>query len=322
MDIPGHPSPPAGLGYADHVITTCPTSCDYSNITRKPRQVPCSHNHQHGRALRRSSATLASAPFPTARQPRRSVVRVRWWRAHTIEWLVARQVRKVTIYQWHGQVVERTGGCASLRARTALAERIVERVKARHLLKEYCPRTVFGRLRRRVVPVGPAGLPPPWWLPGGLAGSVVPGRLPCLGRSGGSSPGPAPPDGPGHTCPSPRLVAVRAPSDRHCGGVVPGGDLVLVLQRGQPVVGPPFRGVCGIDRDYGDALVERHLDQAVPELPGGDARDHPPERPAAPAARRAAAVAFAALGARLFEVEVLDREGCAPVLAGDGGKRR
>jgi hypothetical protein len=32
--MPGHASPPAGAGCADHIVTTCLTSGDYSNITR------------------------------------------------------------------------------------------------------------------------------------------------------------------------------------------------------------------------------------------------------------------------------------------------
>jgi periplasmic divalent cation tolerance protein len=36
------------------------------------------------------------------------------------------------IYRWHGEVIERTEGRASLHTRTVLVERIVERVKAQH----------------------------------------------------------------------------------------------------------------------------------------------------------------------------------------------
>jgi hypothetical protein len=51
------------------------------------------------------------------------------------------------------------------------------------------------------------------------------------------------------------------------------------------------------------------LDQPVPELPGGDAGEQPPEVPAAPAAGGPAAGPFAAFGAGGGEVEVLDDEG-------------
>jgi hypothetical protein len=34
VDVPAHTPPPAGAGSADHLVTTCLTSGDYSNITR------------------------------------------------------------------------------------------------------------------------------------------------------------------------------------------------------------------------------------------------------------------------------------------------
>ena len=37
-----------------------------------------------------------------------------------------------SIYRWHGEVIERAEGRASLHTRTVLVERIVERVKAQH----------------------------------------------------------------------------------------------------------------------------------------------------------------------------------------------
>ena len=51
MDIPGHAPAPAGPGCADHVISTCLTRGDYSNITRKPRQVPRGERRRRERVL-------------------------------------------------------------------------------------------------------------------------------------------------------------------------------------------------------------------------------------------------------------------------------
>src|SRR5579862_6465364 len=132
------------------------------------------------------------------------------------------------------------------------------------------PRAVLGRLVGRADPVGCRGLPPPGWLPLGLGGLAVPGRLPGYGRSGGSSPAAGPLAAAGHTCPSPCPVAKRTPADHHGGGMVAaGGDRVrLVLQRGEPVLAAPAGCVGGVDDDHGQPGVGGHLDQAVPELPG------------------------------------------------------
>jgi hypothetical protein len=67
------------------------------------------------------------------------------------------------------------------------------------------------------------------------------------------------------------------------------------------------------------------LRKAVPELRGGDAGDHPPVSPAAPAARWPVPGSLASLGPRLLEVEVFDhdcpRPGClcGGDEVGDGG---
>src|SRR5215472_19253023 len=106
------------------------------------------------------------------------------------------------------------------------------------------PRTVLGRLVGRAGPVGRCGLWPPGWLPLGLAGPAVPGRLPGHGCSGGGSPAAGPLAAAGHTCPSPRPVAERTPADHHGGRVMAGGGRgSLVLQGCEPVLAAPPGGV-------------------------------------------------------------------------------
>src|SRR5580693_4390622 len=172
------------------------------------------------------------------------------------------------------------------------------------------PRTVLGCLVGRAGPVGRRGLPPPGWLPLGLAGPAVPGRLPGHGCSGGSSPAADPLVAAGHAGPSPRPVAERTPADHHRGRVVAaGGDRVsLVLQGGAPVLAAPAGGIGRVDRDHREAGVGGHLGEAVPELSGGDARDQPPEAPAAPTARGPVAVVLASLLAGISNVKVLDHD--------------
>jgi hypothetical protein len=64
----------------------------------------------------------------------------------------------------------------------------------------------------------------------------------------------------------------------------------------------------------------RHLDQAVAEPGGRNARDGPPERPAAPASRRAVRCLLASFRAGLGEVEVLDHDRSRPVVFRGGDK--
>ncbi len=67
--------------------------------------------------------------------------------------------------------------------------------------------------------------------------------------------------------------------------VAAGGDWGrMVLQRVEPVLAAPAGRVGGVDDDHRQPGVGGHLDQAVPELSGGDAGDQPPEAPAASAA--------------------------------------
>src|SRR5690348_3249939 len=148
------------------------------------------------------------------------------------------------------------------------------------------PRTVLGRLVGRAGPVGRRGLPPPGWLPLGLAGPAVPGRSPGHGRSGGSSPAAGPLAAAGHTCPSPRPVAERTPADHHGGRMMAAGRdrISMILQGGEPVLAAPPGRIGGIDDDHREPGVGGHLGQAVPEFPGGDTGDQPPEAPTAPAA--------------------------------------
>jgi hypothetical protein len=106
------------------------------------------------------------------------------------------------------------------------------------------PRTVMGCLVGRVFPLGCRGLPPPGWLPLGLAGPAVPARSPGHGCSGGSSPAAGPLAAAGHAFPSPRPVAERTPADHHGGRVMAGdGDRSLVPERGEPVLCSPPGGV-------------------------------------------------------------------------------
>lgn len=60
------------------------------------------------------------------------------------------------------------------------------------------------------------------------------------------------------------------------------------------------------------------VDQAVPELRGGDAGDGAPEGPAAPAARGPAVGPFPSFGAGLSEVQVLDHDRAGSVSPGGG----
>jgi hypothetical protein len=61
-----------------------------------------------------------------------------------------------------------------------------------------------------------------------------------------------------------------------------------------------------------------HLDQPVAELPGGDAGDGPPERPAASAARGTVPCLLASFRAGLGEVKVLDHDRAGAVRPGGG----
>ena len=132
------------------------------------------------------------------------------------------------------------------------------------------PRTVLGRLGRRTVPAGRHGLPP-GGLPWGLAGSVVPVRLPGAGCSGGSSHAAVLWPWPCHACPSPRPVAQRTPSRHQRGRVMTGKLTVMLPQRGEPVLGRPPGRVGRVHRDHVQPGVISHLGEAVPESPGRDA---------------------------------------------------
>jgi hypothetical protein len=189
------------------------------------------------------------------------------------------------------------------------------------------PRTVLGCLVACRGPVRLSGLGARW-LPGAWWGGGFPGcgpvrrggpgpRLgwPCRVLRGGAgpcraAPGPVPePASPGH----------------HCCRVVTGRFGVVLPQGPQPVLGCPAGGVGRIDDDHLQPGVGGHLDQPVPELPGGDAGEQPPEVPAAPAAGGPAAGPFASLGAGVGEVEVRPlarRPGprVQPPLSAPGGK--
>ncbi|MFF0219056.1 hypothetical protein [Streptomyces vinaceus] len=119
----------------------------------------------------------------------------------------------------------------------------------------------------------------------------------------------------GDTWPTPCSMPESASCDRHRGAVVPGdgGLLVLPLEQGLPVSVAPDGGVGRVDRDDDQARVEGHRAQAFPESGGGDARDGAAELlPPGPAAH-----GLAAGGAGVVEAEVLDRDACAVVGAGD-----
>jgi hypothetical protein len=54
--------------------------------------------------------------------------------------------------------------------------------------------------------------------------------------------------------------------------VAAGRDRIsMILQSGEPVLAAPPGGVGGVDDDHRQPGVGGHLDQAVPELSGGDA---------------------------------------------------
>ena len=185
------------------------------------------------------------------------------------------------------------------------------------------PRTVLGRLVARRYPVGPAGLGA-GWLPGASWGGGFPwcgscrrggpgSRLgwPCRLLRGGAVPCRA----------SPGPVAEPASPEHQRCRVVPGRLRVVLPQRGEPVLGSPPRGVRGIGDDHVQARVGGHLHQPAAELPGRDPGDRAAE-PAAPLpAGRPAPVPLAALGPRVGEVQVFDRDGPRPVLprGGDEG---
>jgi hypothetical protein len=83
---------------------------------------------------------------------------------------------------------------------------------------------------------------------------------------------------------------------------------MVLPQRGEPVLRAPPRGISRIDDDHVQPCVRRHLHQAVPEPPGGDAGDGAAEPAPAPPARRPVPRPLAALGAGVGEVEVLDHD--------------
>ena len=185
------------------------------------------------------------------------------------------------------------------------------------------PRTVLGRLVGRAGPVGRRGLPPPGWLPLGLAGPAVPGRLPGHGCSGGSSPAADPLVAAGHAGPSPRPVAERTPADHHSGRMVAaGGDRgSLLLQWGEPVLAAPAGGVGGVDRRSPPVPALAAIwTRRSRNFPVGMPADQPPEAPAAPAARGPAAIVLASLLAGISEVQVLDHDRPAAELPGEPGQ--
>src|SRR5260370_16283171 len=156
------------------------------------------------------------------------------------------------------------------------------------------PRTVLGCLVACGGPVRPSGLGA-GWLPGAWWGGGFPGcglwlrggpgsRLgwPCRLLRGGAVPCRAAP-GP--------VAEAASPGHQRC-RVVPGRLRVVLPQRAEPVLGPPPGGIRGITDDHVQARVRCHLGQPVPEPPGRDAGDHPPEPAPPPAAGGAAAAAL------------------------------
>ena len=153
----------------------------------------------------------------------------------------------------------------------------------------------------------------------GPGGACRSSRLPGHGCSGGSSPAADPLAAAGHAGPSPRPVAERTPADHHRGRMMARGRDRgnSFLQRAEPVLASPPGGVSRVDRDHRQAGVGGHLGQPVPELPGRDARDHPPEAPPAPGRGRPATAVLAALLAGLSKVQVLDHDRPAAAQAGE-----
>jgi hypothetical protein len=108
--------------------------------------------------------------------------------------------------------------------------------------------------------------------------------------------------------------------------MMPGHDLVLVLvaERAEPVLGRPAGRVGRVHGNHVEPGVRRHLGQPVPELPGRQARDHPPVAAAAAAAAGSSGGVFASQLAGVGKVQVLDGDRRAPAGAGDadeGGDR-
>ena len=89
----------------------------------------------------------------------------------------------------------------------------------------------------------------------------------------------------------------------------------------EPVLGTPLGGVGRVDGYHPEPTVGGHLDQAVPELCGRDARYQPAERPATPAPTGAPAGALASLLSCAGEVEVLDHDSSATVRPGQAEQR-
>jgi hypothetical protein len=113
-------------------------------------------------------------------------------------------------------------------------------------------------------------------------------------------------------------VAESSSPDHQRRSVVAGGLGVLLAQQGQPVNGRPARSVGRVDHDDRKVGVAGHLAEAVSELAGGDGGDHAPEALAASAACGPVPGALAALGAGLFEVQVLNHYGAGACVLGGG----
>jgi len=114
--------------------------------------------------------------------------------------------------------------------------------------------------------------------------------------------------GPSAWVPSSESLSKSASSDRHRGRVVAGESAgwMLALERIEPALSSPFRGVSGVNGDDRDPDVGSQLAEAIPQLGGGQAGYVAAEGLAPLAPRGAVATMLSALDARCDEVEVLD----------------
>ena len=185
------------------------------------------------------------------------------------------------------------------------------------------PRTVLGCLVGRGWPLGRRGLPPPLWLPRGLAGPAVPAYALGCGRSRGSSPAADPLVSAGHAFSSAHPVAERTPADHHGGRVMAArGDRGCLLpEGGEPVLGAPPGCVGRVGRDHGQPRVRGHLGEPVAKLSSWQAGHHPAEAASLLAVRRARAATLASLPAGIGEVQVLNRDRVAAMLTGPADER-
>src|SRR5262249_32965028 len=129
------------------------------------------------------------------------------------------------------------------------------RVPWMELLLSRTSRTVLGVLGHRVRSMSGRHGSGPWSGYAG-AGSLTPG----VAWSGLSGPMPdtIAPVVAGRCRPSPDRVALGASSDRHRGGFVPGGRVVLGGQGLLPVLSAPFGGVGRVHRNDADPGLNAH----------------------------------------------------------------